>query len=272
MKKKLRFTGLLGLALIVLSACGTSAVSSQSTGLWETIVYYFALAIRYLSFGGSMGVGIILFTLVIRVVMIPLYHYQMTSSRKMQEIQPQLRAIQEKYRGLTDTESRLAMTEETRAVQKEAGVSTWSSMIPLLVQMPILWALYQALTRVEFVREGQFLWLDLSQPDHLFILPILAALFTFLSSWLTNKAVKEKNGAMTAMTYGLPVMIFFFAFNIASGVSLYWTVSNAFQVGQILLLNNPFRIIAEREEKEALEKEREAKKRRAMRKGKKKRN
>ncbi|KXT75555.1 YidC/Oxa1 family membrane protein insertase [Streptococcus sp. DD12] len=271
MKKTLRLIPLLGAALLVLSACGTSAVTNQSTGAWETIVYYFALAIKGMSFGQSMGLGIVLFTLAIRVVMIPLYHYQMTSSRKMQEIQPQLKAIQEKYRGLSDTESRLAMTEETRAVQKEAGVSTWSSLLPLLVQMPILWALYQALTRVDFVREGHFLWLDLAKPDQFYFLPILAALFTFLSSWLTNKAIKEKNGAMTAMTYGLPVMIFFFAFNIASGVSLYWTVSNAFQVGQILLLNNPFKIIAEREEKEAIEKEREAKKRRAMRKGKKKR-
>ena len=271
MKKKVQLTGLALGALVLLSACGTSAVSEHTSGIWERIVYFFALAIRFLSFNASMGIGIILFTVVIRLVLIPLYQYQMKSSLKQQDIQPQLRAVQEKYRGMTDTESRLKMTEETRAIQRENGVSMWSSLLPVFIQLPILWALYQALTRVDFVREGNFLWLDLSKPDPYFILPILAALFTFLSSWLTNKAARERMGAMVVMTYVMPIVILLIGLNMASGVALYWTVSNAFQVGQILLLNNPFKIIAEREAKEAQEKEREAKRKRAMRKGKKKR-
>ncbi|MGC4388422.1 YidC/Oxa1 family membrane protein insertase, partial [Streptococcus suis] len=80
----------------------------------------------------------------------------------------------------------------------------------LLIQLPILWALYQALTRVAFLREGTFLWLDLAKPDPYFILPLLAALFTFLSTWLTNKAAPEKNPMMSVMTYGFPIMIFIF--------------------------------------------------------------
>ena len=96
-KKKLKLTGLLGAALLVLTACGTSQVTAQSTGGWERFVYFFAEAIRFLSFGGSIGVGIIVFTIVIRTVLLPLFQYQMNSTRKMQEIQPLLKELQAKY-------------------------------------------------------------------------------------------------------------------------------------------------------------------------------
>ncbi|MBS8065634.1 hypothetical protein F6P60_11285, partial [Streptococcus suis] len=89
------------------------------------------------------------------------------------------------------------------------------------------------------LKVGHFLWLNLGDPDPYFILPILAAVFTFLSSWLTNKSAIEKNMAMTIMTYAMPVVIFFFAVAAASGVALYWTVSNAYQVAQTLVFNNP---------------------------------
>ena len=102
------------------------------------------------------------------------------------------------------------------------------------------------------------------------VLPILAALFTFFSSWLSNKALPEKNGAMTAMMYGMPVIIFFFAMSAPSGVALYWTVSNAYQVLQTYLLNNPFKIIEEREADVKAKRDLEAKKRKALKKAQKK--
>ena len=69
-------------------------------------------------------------------------------------------------------------------------------------------ALFQALSRVEFLKVGHFLWLDLGAIDPTYILPVLAALFTFFSSWLTNKAMPERNGSATTMMYVMPVMIF----------------------------------------------------------------
>ena len=81
MKKKLKLTGLLGSgSLLVLTACGTSQVTAQSTGGWERFVYFFAEAIRFLSFSGSIGVGIIVLTIVIRTVLLPLFQYQMNSN------------------------------------------------------------------------------------------------------------------------------------------------------------------------------------------------
>ncbi|AXQ77868.1 protein translocase component YidC [Streptococcus chenjunshii] len=270
MKRKIKLSGVAGAALLLLSACSRSEVSASSGNGWDQLVYFFAKAIEWLSFGGSVGLGIVLFTIVIRALLMPLYNMQIKSGQKMQDLQPELKALQAQYPG-KDSGSRMKLAEESQALYKKYGVNPHASFIPLAIQMPVMIALYQALTRVAFLRTGRFLWVELSQPDPYFILAVLAAVFTFLSSWLTNKAAKEKNFAMTIMTYLLPALIFFMGFRLASGVVLYWTVSNAFQVVQILLLNNPFKIIAERQRAEREAKERQARIRRAKKKAKKQR-
>ena len=269
MNKKSKLGILLAASLLFLTACGTSQVTADSNGFWEKLVYFFAEIIRFLSFNGSTGIGIILFTLIIRTVLLPVFQFQTTSSRKMQEVEPRIREIQEKYPG-RDMESRTALSEETQKLYREMGVNPLASFIPLFVQLPVLMALFQALTRVEFLKTGHFLWLNLGETDPTFILPVLAALFTFLSTWLSNKALPERNGSMTVMMYVMPVAIFFFTMYAASGVALYWTVSNAYQVAQTLLLSNPFKIIAEREAKEREERQLELRKQRALRKAQKK--
>lgn len=265
MKKKISFVGLGVLSLLVLSACSTAQVSASSTSGWDKLVYFFASAIKVLSFGGSIGIGIVIFTLVIRLVLLPLFNIQIKSSQKMQELQPELKALQAEHSG-KDMETRNKLYKETQKLYKKYGVNPYSSLLPLLIQMPVMLALYQALTRVSFLKTGHFLWIELSKADPYLILPILAAVFTYLSSWLTNKAAKESNMAMTVMTYVMPIVIFFFSFRLASGVVLYWSVSYAFQVAQVLMFNNPFKIIAERTRLENEEKERQAKIRRAKKK------
>lgn len=269
MKKKLKWAGLLSSTLVLLSACGTSAVTSDSPGLWEQIIYWFARVIQFLSINGQIGIGIILFTILIRTLLLPLFQMQMKSTRKMQELQPQLRELQERYSG-TDLESRQQLNDATRQLHKDNDISMSASFIPIFIQLPILMALFQALTRVEALKVGQFLWMNLGERDPYYILPVLAALFTFLSMWLSNKSVLEKNAATTVMSYAMPLMILWFATTAASGVALYWTVSNAYQVFQTLLLNNPFKIVAERQAKLDAEKERQAKIRRAQKKARKK--
>lgn len=269
MKKKNKIGFLLAASLLILTACGTSEVTANSSDFWEKLVYFFAEMIQFLSFNGSTGIGIILFTLIIRTVLLPVFQFQTTSSRKMQEVQPHIKKLQEKYPG-KDMDSKTALAEETSKLYKEMGVNPYAAFLPLFIQMPVLLALFQALTRVEFLKTGHFLWLNLGTTDPTFILPILAALFTFFSTWLSNKALPEKNGGTAVMTYLMPVLIFFFAVYAASGVALYWTVSNAYQVGQTLLLSNPFKIIAEREAKAKAERQLEMKKKRAFQKAQKK--
>ncbi|QIL45998.1 membrane protein insertase YidC [Vagococcus coleopterorum] len=247
-KKKLLLTLSLLTITLVLTGCGTSEITSSSTGIWDHyIVYNFGRAIKALSFSASAGLGIILFTLIVRVILFPLMNYQMKSMRKTQELQPKIKVLQEKY-AAKDPETRRKLQEETQRLYSEHGVNPFAGCLPLLIQMPILMALYQAISRVDGLKTGSFLWMKLAEPDPYIILPILAALFTFLSTKLSSMSQVESNPAMTAMTYFMPVMIFFMALNFPSALSLYWVVGNAFQVIQTLMINNPFKIRKEREE------------------------
>ncbi|RSI76035.1 membrane protein insertase YidC [Streptococcus mitis] len=265
MKKKLQLISLLGLSLFVMAACGTSDVTADTTDIWSKFVYFFAEIIRFLSFDISIGVGIILFTILIRTILLPVFQTQMVASRKMQEAQPRIKALREQYSG-RDMESRTKLDQEMRKVYKELGIKHSSSLWPILIQMPVLLALFQALSRVDFLKTGHFLWINLGGVDTSFVLPILAAVFTFLSSWLSNKALHEKSGAMTGMMYGMPVLIFIFAISSPSGVALYWAVSNAYQVLQTYFLNNPFKIIEAREAEVQAKKDLENRKRKAKKK------
>ena len=261
MKKVKRVLSLaaIGSLTLFLAACSNKPVTSHSTGLWDHyIVYNFSRFIIWLSNNcGGYGMGIIIFSIIIRVLLLPLMFYQTKSMLKTQELAPKLKAIQKKYSS-RDRESMVKMQEETSKLYKEAGVNPWASMLPMIIQLPIMWALYQAIWRTPELRHGTFLWLQLGHTDPYYILPILAALFTFLSSWLSMASMPERNAMTSAMTWFMPIMVFFMALGFSSAITLYWVVSNAFQVVQTLLLQNPFKI---RREREAKEKQAKAKKR-----------
>ncbi|KRN86814.1 membrane protein insertase YidC [Ligilactobacillus acidipiscis] len=259
-KKALALFGALSLVL-VLSACSTDPVNSQSTGFWDHyIIWNFVRAIKALSnlFGGSYGWGIIIFTIIVRIIILPLMFYQMKSSRKTMDLQPQLKELQAKYPD-RDQDSMRAMQEEQRKLYAEAGVNPVAGFLPLLVQMPVLLALYQAIFRSQELKTGTFMWMQLGDKDPYFILPVLAAIFTFATSKLSMMSQPDtgQKGMTAAMTYGMPLMIFITALNVPAALSLYWVITNAFSVGQTLLINNPFKINRERAEKEQAKKERE---------------
>lgn len=256
MQKKKRMLGLLGLftlLVVFLSGCSTKPVTANSTGFWDHyIVWNFSRAIVWLSdlFNGSYGVGIIIFTIIIRLIILPLMQYQMNSSRKMMDIQPQMKALQTKYSS-RDIDTQQKLQAEMSKLYKDAGVHPFASMLPLLVQMPVLIALYQAIQRTSVLRSGTFLWMELGHSDPYFILPILAALFTFATSKLTMMGQVQQSGFQSAlMVWGMPIMILFMAISLPSALAVYWVVTNAFSVGQTLLLMNPFKLRAEREAKE----------------------
>ncbi|KRM60660.1 stage III sporulation protein J [Paucilactobacillus vaccinostercus DSM 20634] len=253
-KKYLTLASVLSLGLF-LAACSNKPINSHSTGLWDHwIVYNFSRAIIWLSnsFGGY-GMGIIIFTIIIRIIILPLMIYQTKSMRKTQELQPKLKALQKKYSS-KDMETVQKMQAEQKKLYAEAGVNPFASMLPMIVQLPVIYALYQAIWRTDVLRAGSFMWLQLGHRDPYFILPLLAALFTFVSSWLSMASMPEKNAMTTSMTWLMPIFIFFMAMNISSAISLYWVVTNVFQAGQTLAIQNPFKINRERAEKEAAEK------------------
>ncbi|WP_313468024.1 membrane protein insertase YidC [Carnobacterium sp.] len=261
MKKRKRLLLLLGTVLlaVVLAGCGTAPITAESTGFWDRyIVLNFSRVIIWLSdlFGGSYGLGIIVFTLIIRIILLPLMHGQTKSTRKMSELQPQLKALQTKYSS-KDAETQSKLKEETSKLYSEAGVNPAAGCLPLLIQMPVLMGLYQSISRTEVLSTGNFLWMNLGKPDPMFILPVLAAILTYATTKLSSMSQAESNATTTSMMYMMPALILFMGITLPSALSLYWVVGNAFSVGQTLLLNNPFKIRKEREEKLQAERERQ---------------
>lgn len=275
-KSTKRFLAALALVTVfalVLSGCATQTtqkptpISHNSSNWWDAwVVYYLSQFVLWIAkvCGGSYGWAIIIFTVIIRVILLPLNAVQINSTRKMQEIQPELKALQEKYSS-KDMETRNKLNEETQKLYKEAGVNPYAGCLPMVIQLPVMWALYQAIWRTPEMQNGKFLWMDLGKPDPYYILPILAAVFTFLSSYIATLSVpKSSQTTMTKMmSYVMAIMVGIWAIVFQSAISLYWVISNLFQVGQTLVLQNPFKYRKEQEAKEEAERERQRKMRRA---------
>ena len=272
-KRLLAALALVTVFALVLSGCATQTtqkptpISHNSSNWWDAwVVYYLSQFVLWIAkvCGGSYGWAIIIFTVIIRVILLPLNAVQINSTRKMQEIQPELKALQEKYSS-KDLETRNKLNEETQKLYKEAGVNPYAGCLPMVIQLPVMWALYQAIWRTSELQNGKFLWMDLGKPDPYYILPILSAVFTFLSSYIATLSVpKSSQTTMTKMmSYVMAIMVGIWAIIFQSAISLYWVISNLFQVGQTLVLQNPFKYRKEQEAKEEAERERQLKMRRA---------
>ncbi|APG70212.1 membrane protein insertase YidC [Lactobacillus delbrueckii subsp. lactis] len=272
-KRLLAALALVTVFALVLSGCATQTtqkpmpISHNSSNWWDAwVVYYLSQFVLWIAkvCGGSYGWAIIIFTVIIRVILLPLNAVQINSTRKMQEIQPELKALQEKYSS-KDLETRNKLNEETQKLYKEAGVNPYAGCLPMVIQLPVMWALYQAIWRTPEMQNGKFLWMDLGKPDPYYILPILATVFTFLSSYIATLSVpKSSQTTMTKMmSYVMAIMVGIWAIVFQSAISLYWVISNLFQVGQTLVLQNPFKYRKEQEAKEEAERERQRKMRRA---------
>lgn len=268
-RKRLLLTAVMLSLVFILAACGTDPIGPESEGIWEgLIIYNFARAIIWISnlFGGSYGTGIIVFTVFIRALMIPITNIQQKNMNQMNEIQPQMEELKETY-SAKDTETQEKLKEEQQRLYEEAGVNPYMGCLPMLVQMPIFIALYQAVNRTPVLATGNFLWVNLGEPDPYYILPILAGVFTLGHSVFMQMGRKE--GGNMLMSYIMPLFIVFITFRLSSALALYFTVSNGFSMAQTLLFHNPFKIRRERRLEEEREREHERERRRAMKKAKK---
>ncbi len=256
---------LLGL-VVFLSACAASTdpIGPNSEGFWDGVVIYnLSQFILWLSdlFGGSYGIAIIVFTALGQIILLPLTNYQQKSMEKTQEIQPELEALREKY-SAKDEETQAKLQEETKALQEKAGVNPLAGCLPMLIQMPIFISLYQTVVRTPELATGNFLWLELGNPDPYYILPLLATLFTLANSLLL--AYGNPNQKINFMTFLMPVMIFFITFRVSAALALYFAASNATRAVVTLIFNNPFVKRKQRIEKEEEEKEEERRRKRAI--------
>ena len=185
----------------------------------------------------NYGLAIIIFTILIRILMWPLTRKSYTSMIAMQKMQPELQKIQKLY---ANDKQRMQM--EMMRVYQTHKTSPMSGCLPMLIQIPIFFALYKALLISVQMRNAHFLWIsDLATMDPYFILPILMGATMWLQQYLqsnkTDTSNKNDIAAQTAKTMKWMPILFTIMFAwMPAGLVLYWTVSNIFGIGQMLWL------------------------------------
>ncbi|RFB10596.1 Membrane integrase YidC [Bacillus sp. HNG] len=242
MKRRiLLISALIGLILL-LSGCSqiNDPITAESTGFWNKyFVYPLSWLITYFAelFSNNYGLAIIIVTLLIRFALLPLMIKQTKSSKAMQAIQPELKALREKYSS-KDQATQQKLQQETMQLFQKHGVNPLAGCFPLLIQMPILIGFYHAIMRTREIAEHNFLWFDLGESDPYYILPLVAGITTFIQQKITMMGM-ENNPQMAMMLWLMPIMIVVFAISFPAALSLYWVVGNIFMIVQTILIKGP---------------------------------
>lgn len=196
---------------------------------------------------GSYGLAIVVFSIIVKLVLYPLYAKQIMSSAGMSKVQPKMKEIQNKYR-----DDQQMMNQKLAELYKEEGINPMGGCLPLIVQMPILFGLF-ALLRNPLYYMGSsesmmvavhesFLWMaDLSQPDK-WILPILAGIATYFSFSMNQTTMGGAQNStadmMKSMKYIFPIMIVLMGRTFPSGLTIYWALSQVIQIFYILRIKH----------------------------------
>jgi len=195
----------------------------------------------------NYGIAIIMLTLVVRILFWPLTHKSTESMKRMQEIQPEIKALQEKYKKSNPQ----MLQQETMKLYKEKKVNPMGGCLPMFVQIPVFIALFTVLRNAIELRYAGFLWIaDLSTSENLFagqipfvgslnILPLLMSLSMIWQQKLTPQAATtpEQIQQQKMMMFMMPIMMLFFFYKMPSGLVLYWTTSNLLMIAQTSLRN-----------------------------------
>ncbi len=187
----------------------------------------------------NWGWAIVLQTLIISLALMPLRITQMKSMLKMQRVAPQIKSIQDKYKKYSLRDPRKAgMNEEISALYKKEGVNPAGGCLPMLIQFPFLIAYYRMLGTALDLRHAHWLWIpDLSAKDPYMVLPILMVISMFAMQRITPQPAGMDPAQQKMMTWMMPLMMGFFFFNFASGLSLYYAESNLIQMAQQAVMN-----------------------------------
>ncbi|WP_452228146.1 MULTISPECIES: membrane protein insertase YidC [unclassified Lacinutrix] len=204
------------------------------------------------------GIAIVVMTVLIKLLLSFVQYKQFLSQAKLKIIKPELDAIKEKYK-----DNKMKIQQETMALQTKAGASPLSGCLPALIQLPVFYALFQFFPSAFDLRQKSFLWADdLSSydvvadlpfhipfyGDHVSLFPILASIAIFfymkmttgqqMASQPTQEGMPDMQKMMKYMIYFSPIMMLFFFNNYASGLSLYYFISNVISIGIMLVIKN----------------------------------
>ena len=190
----------------------------------------------------NYALSIIIMTVIIRLIILPLYSMQLKSNEQMMAVQPKIKEIQAKYRDNPEK-----MNEKLQEIYEEHKIRPAMGCLPLLIQLPIIWGLFALLRNpMDYIANSDmviavhesFFWIhDLTQPD-LWILPIIAGVATYISMRITtvSQGNNPANATMKAMQYFMPVMIVWIGRTLPAGLCMYWIMSYIFQIVQTKII------------------------------------
>ncbi|WP_029520423.1 membrane protein insertase YidC [Persephonella sp. IF05-L8] len=184
----------------------------------------------FYSFTHNWGVAIILLTILIRIIFFPLNHKSLKAMKKMSDLAPEIKKLQQKYK---DDPQKLQ--QEMMKLYAEHGANPMSGCLPILVQIPVFIALYNVLmVTVELKNAPFILWItDLSSKDPYYILPILMGLSMVAQQWITPSSDKNQRMIM----YIMAIVFTFMFMNFPSGLVLYWLTNNILGLLQSYIIN-----------------------------------
>lgn len=223
----------------LLRAVDTQLVRAIDFGIFAWLVVPLLQALKWINgYVGNFGWSIILLTVLLNVVMFPLRHRSMVSMRKMQEVQPEVKALQKRYEKfkITDPE-RQKMNQEMMALYKQKGVNPASGCVPMLLTFPVLFAFYAMLSAAIELRGAPWIgWIqDLSQMDPLYITPVLMGATMF---WQQKMTPSTADPVQQKVFLIMPVIFSVMFLWAPSGLVLYWLMSNIMTIGQQYLTNH----------------------------------
>jgi len=222
----------------VLAAAGFSLERAVDYGMFAIIARPVAVALEWLKeVTGNYGLAIIIATLGVRLILFPLTQSSMKSMRKMQQLQPQMNAIRARYKGVKDLDKRQQMNTEVMQLYKDNGVSPLGGCLPMLLQMPVLFAFYAAISVSIASRQAPFvLWIhDLSKMDPYYILPLLMGASMFVQQRMAPTTADPMQQRIFRL---MPVMFTFFFLTFPSGLVIYWLVNTALGIAQQSYVNH----------------------------------
>lgn len=230
----------------------------KTTGVFSLVEMLLKWALEKIHiFIHNWGLAIIALTVILKILLFPLSKKSAMGTLKMQEIQPKMQAIQAKYR---DNPQKL--NEETAKLYKESGYNPVSGCLPMILQMFILFALYNVFNNyfefrgasfikgwIDDLSEGEYIWswkreiplLSSFSQNKLRLLPIIYTLSQLVTGKITQyggAGTAQSQSQMKFMMYGMPIFFFFILYNVPSGLLIYWIVSNVLQMVQQLLINS----------------------------------
>lgn len=241
LKKRLLYLSLLTVLTAFLAGCSEfkDPIYADSKGFWNEFIVWplVSMITTFKDLLGTYGLGIVAVTIIIRLVLLPLMIKQAKSSKQMQGLQPELKALKEKYKS-KDAVTQQKYREEMQKMMAEKKINPAAGCLPVLIQMPILIGFYHAINRMNATPEinlGNFFWFELGVPS--ISLAILAGLMQFA---VLRTGPAMDNPQMKTMMYIMPFMIMIFGTFLPAALALYWVIGNIISIIQNIFIYKPF--------------------------------